>query len=189
MVRWEPGAADRLRAAALELFEEHGYEQTTVAEIAQHAGVTERTFYRHFSDKREVLFAGSAQLQEQMVAAVAAAPGSALPGGLVAAALDGLAESFPSDRRPFSRRRQATLASDPALQERELLKMASLKAALIEALTAHGVSAGAAAVTAEAALGVFHVAFVRWIATGEERGFAELQDEAVAEFRSALGAP
>jgi AcrR family transcriptional regulator len=187
MVRWEPGAADRLRAAALELFEERGYEQTTVAAIAERAGVTERTFYRYFADKREVLFAGSEQLQERAVEALAAAPIEAGPGELVTAALDGLAASFPAERRPYSRRRQAALESVPALQERELLKLASLRAALIDAFIGRGLAAGAAAVAAEATLGVFHVAFTRWIAVGEERGFAELQHAAAEEFRSVIG--
>lgn len=188
MVRWEPGAADRLRAAALELFEERGYEQTTVAAIAERAGVTERTFYRYFADKREVLFAGSERLQEQAAEAVAAAPAEARPGELVAAALQALAASFPAERRPFSRRRQAALESVPALQERELLKLASLRSALVDSFIGRGLAAGAAAVAAEATLGVFHVAFTRWIAVGEERDFAELQHAAAEEFRSVIGA-
>ena len=56
MVRWEPGSAERLQKAALELFATRGFEQTTATEIAQSVGLTERTFFRHFSDKREVLF-------------------------------------------------------------------------------------------------------------------------------------
>src|SRR3954447_24119140 len=91
MGRWEPGAAGRLREAALELYVAHGYEQTTVAEIAERAGVTARTFFRHFADKREVLFAGSEALQEGMAAAVATAPADAGPLEAVAAALDSAA--------------------------------------------------------------------------------------------------
>src|SRR5215472_3630839 len=79
MGRWEPDARGRLERAALELYGERGFEQTTVAEIAGRAGLTERTFFRHFADKREVLFAGSAALRDLIVNAVTSAPASATP--------------------------------------------------------------------------------------------------------------
>jgi AcrR family transcriptional regulator len=186
MVRWEPGAPERLRAAALELFAEAGYEQATVAQIAHRAGVTERTFYRYFSDKREVLFAGSAELQRRMVDAVTAAAPTADPARLVAITLDALASAFPAQRREFARWRNAVLTAEPALQERELLKLASLKQALAVALTAHGVEGVTAAVAAESAIGIFHVGFAHWIADGEERDLAELQREALAALRAVV---
>ncbi len=186
MGRWEPGAPERLRAAALSLFAEAGYEQATVAQIAQRAGVTERTFYRYFSDKREVLFAGSAELQRRMVDAVTAAAPTADPARLVAIALDALASAFPAERREFARWRNAVLASEPTLQERELLKLAALKRALWVALTDHGVEGVKAAVAAESTIGVFHVGFARWIADGEERDLAELQREALAALRAVV---
>lgn len=186
MVRWEPGAPERLRAAAMALFAEAGYEQTTVAQIAERAGVTERTFYRYFSDKREVLFAGSAELQRRMVEAVTSAAPTADPARLVAVALDALASMFPAERREFARWRNAVLASEPALQERELLKLAALKQALSQALTDHGVDAVTAAVAAESAIGVFHVGFALWIADGEERDLQELQREALAALRAVV---
>jgi AcrR family transcriptional regulator len=175
-----------LRAAALELFAEAGYEQATVAQIAQRAGVTERTFYRYFSDKREVLFAGSAELQRRMVDAVTAAAPTADPARLVAIALDALATMFPTERKEFARWRNAVLASEPALQERELLKLAALKQALAVALTDHGVEGVKAAVAAESAIGVFHVGFALWIADGEERDLADLQREALAALRAVV---
>ena len=79
MGRWDPDAAGRFRAAAMELFGEIGYEQTTVAAIAERAGLTARTFFRYFADKREVLFSGSERLQALMVDALAKAPASAAP--------------------------------------------------------------------------------------------------------------
>src|SRR5580704_17920347 len=88
MSRWEPNAAGRLAQAALELYIERGFEQTTVAEIAARAGLTERTFFRHFADKREVLFARSHMLQELVVAAVAGAPYSAAPIAAAAAGVE-----------------------------------------------------------------------------------------------------
>jgi AcrR family transcriptional regulator len=186
MVRWEPGAPERLRAAALELFAEVGYEQATVAQIAQRAGVTERTFYRYFSDKREVLFAGSAELQRRMVDAVATSSPTADPARLVAVALDALASMFTADRRDFARWRQAVLDAEPALRERELLKLATLAQALTVALRDHGVEPVKAAVAAEAAIGVFHVGFAHWIADGEQRGLPELQREALAALRAVV---
>lgn len=186
MVRWEPGAPERLRVAALELFAENGYEQTTVAQIALRAGVTERTFYRYFADKREVLFAGSEELRRRMVEAVTAAPPTDDTARLVAVALDALASIFTADRRAHSRWRQAVLDSEPALRERELLKLATLTQALSTALTLHGVEPMKAAVASESAIGVFHVGFAHWIADGEERGLAELQREALAALRAVV---
>jgi len=186
MGRWEPGAPERMRTAALELFAEIGFEKATVAEIAQRAGVTERTFYRHFADKREVLFAGSEALQRRMVGAVAAAPPTADTARLIAIALDALAGMFPPDRRADSRRRQSLLDSEPALRERELLKLAALKQALSAALTAHGVEPVKAAVAAESAIGVFHVGLIHWVADGEERDLAEVQREALTALRAVV---
>ncbi len=186
MVRWEPGAPERLHAAAFALFSEIGYEQATVAQIAERAGVTERTFYRYFSDKREVLFDGSAELQRRMVDAVTSAAPTADPARLVALALDALAGMFPAERREFARWRSALLAAEPALQERELLKLATLTQALASALTDHGVEGIKAAVAAEAAIGVFHVGFAHWIADGEERDLAGLQREALAALRAVV---
>src|SRR6266516_6807397 len=99
MARWEPDAAGRLREAAMALYAERGYDRTTVAEISDRAGVTARTFFRHFADKREVLFAGSEQLEQHMVAALTAAPASATPMEAVAAAVLSSAEFFDDLRR------------------------------------------------------------------------------------------
>lgn len=181
MVRWAPGVEDRLRAAALELFAELGFEQTTVAQLAARAGVTERTFYRYFTDKREVLFAGSERLQQEMVAAVRSAPSGSLVSELVPTALDALGQLFTAERRPYARRRQAVLQAQPALQERELLKLASLKAALAEAIAERDVDPERAALAAEVAVGVFSVSFGRWLAAEEDSDLVALQRAALAE--------
>src|SRR6266480_4879862 len=99
MGRWEPNARGRLERAALELYCELGYEQTTVAEIARRAGLTERTFFRHFADKREVLFAGSSSLLEALMNAVAAAPAEASPMDAAVAALQAVGNAFPLEHR------------------------------------------------------------------------------------------
>src|SRR6186997_1127234 len=121
MGRWEPDASGRLREAALELYVERGYERTTVAEIAERAGLTARTFFRYFADKREVLFAGSADLQEGLVSALAGAPAAASPMDAVAVALDAAA-AWLGGRHAYSRRRYAVIAANAELRERELIK-------------------------------------------------------------------
>lgn len=184
MVRWEPGAPERLQKAALELFAARGFEQTTAAEIAQSVGLTERTFFRHFSDKREALFHGQDVLAEAFLAGVDAAPPDASPIEIVAAALRSAADFFPDERRPHSRTRQSVIDQNPALQERELHKFASLGATLADALRARGVGALAATLAAQSGITVFGVAFAQWIHPDETRPFAEIAtvvlDELVA---------
>jgi AcrR family transcriptional regulator len=167
MGRWEPNARGRLEQAAMELFIERGFEQTTVAEIAGRAGLTERTFFRHFADKREVLFWGQDALRELLVSTVAAAPDSLAPIDAVATALEG-AGGVLQERREYARRRQAVIAANTGLRERELIKLASLASALADALRRRGVTDPAASLTAEAGIAVFKIAFVRWVSeTGE----------------------
>src|SRR5262249_25569139 len=143
MGRWEPNARGRLAEAAMALYLERGYDQTTVADIAERAGLTSRTFFRHFADKREVLFDGSSALEEAMVEAVAAAPEGARPMEAMAAALDAAAQMI-GTRRDFSRARQTIITSSAELRERELIKMASLAASLATALRGRGVPAAQA---------------------------------------------
>jgi AcrR family transcriptional regulator len=183
MVRWKPDASGRLQQAALELYGERGFEQTTVAEIAKRAGLTERTFFRHFADKREVLFWGASALQELMVDAVAGAPDSAAPIDAVTAALDAAGTIF-EQRRDGSRRRQAIIAANPELHERELIKLATLAGALADALRRRGVREPAATLTAEAGIAVFRVAFERWIDERNRRGFSQLVRQSLDELRA-----
>ena len=144
MARWEPGARERLQAAALELFATRGFEQTTAAEIAQSVGLTERTFFRHFSDKREVLFYGQEQFLQAFLDGVQAAPPGAAPLEVIAAALHAAGSFFPDERRSYSRMRQAVIDQNPALQEREGHKLAGLAATVASALRARGVGEPAA---------------------------------------------
>src|SRR6266487_1419224 len=116
MGRWEPNARGRLELAAMELYIERGFEQTTVAEIAQRAGLTERTFFRHFADKREVLFAGSDALRDLLVQTVADAPDSAAPLAAVATALEAAGARL-QERRDYSRQRQAVITANAGLRE------------------------------------------------------------------------
>lgn len=171
MARWEPDARGRLVRAAIELYAEAGYEDTTVAEITARAGLTERTFFRYFTDKREVLFDGSDDLEQSVRAAVAAVPDRTPALETVTTAFVEAAVLF-EGRRDSARRRAATIAANPSLQERELLKVERLSAAVANALRARGVPHPAAELAAGAGLTLFRVAFDRWL-TGDADDLAD----------------
>jgi AcrR family transcriptional regulator len=170
----------------MELYGRRGFDQTTVAEIAERAGVTERTFFRHFADKREVLFGGSHALQDLMVGAVTRAPASAAPIDAVGAALQACAGVL--NDREYSRQRQAIVAASEELQERELIKMASLTAAIAKALRERGVKEPSASLTAEAGTAVFRVAFVRWVDPTNRKELGELMTKSLDQLRVAISA-
>jgi AcrR family transcriptional regulator len=188
MVRWEPGTPERLQQAALELFAARGYEQTTATDIAEAVGVTERTFFRHFSDKREVLFGGQQLLVDAFLAGLDEAPADAPPIDLVASVLRSAAAYFPDERRPFSRIRQTVIEQNPALQERESHKLTNLGGRLATALRARGVDDTAADVAAQTAVMAFGIAFTRWIRDGERRTFGELSDAVLGELAAMTAA-
>jgi AcrR family transcriptional regulator len=173
MSRWEPNARGRLEQAALALYIQRGFDQTTVAEIAKRVGLTERTFFRHFADKREVLFWGAGALQELLVGAVASAPDSATPMEAIAAAL-AAAGTLLQERRDSARQRHAVIAANVELQERELIKLASLASALADALRRRGVADPAASLAAEAGVAVFRVAFEHWINETNRRDLSQI---------------
>ena len=183
MARWEPDSRSRLEQAALALYGERGFENTTVAEIAARAGLTERTFFRYFADKREVLFWGAGALQELLVSAVASAPDSASPIDAVAAALEA-AGTLLQERREFARQRQSVIAANTELQERELIKLASLSAALAGTLRQRGVSDTAASLTAEAGIAVFKIAFERWVDDSNQRDLPQVIRESFDELKA-----
>jgi|SRR6478735_1216281 len=173
MVRWEPDARGRLEKAAMELFQERGYARTTVGDIAERAGLTERTFFRYFTDKREVLFSGSKDLEQTIVEAVTSAPQDAAPLDVTIAAVEAAARLLQT-RRDLSevRARYAIVTEHAEVRERELIKMASLAAAVTQALHARGVSEPAASVIAESAMTVFKVGFERWVLAKKPGDFA-----------------
>ncbi|AGB23766.1 transcriptional regulator [Mycobacterium sp. JS623] len=183
MSRWEPNARGRLEQAALELYTERGFEQTTVAEIAERARLTERTFFRHFADKREVLFGGQDALIELVTTRIADAPDAASPIDMVRGALQAVGEML-ADRREHAQRRQAVIDANPGLQERELIKLASLSAAMAEGLQRRGVSASAAALTAEMAIAVFKVAFMRWLDAGRVNDLSRVIGDSLDELKA-----
>ena len=183
MSRWQPEARGRLERAAMELFGERGFEQTTVAEIAARAGLTERTFFRHYSDKREVLFGGSSGFSGLLMQSIADAPAGATPIDTIAAALATAGELF-ADRLDHARRRQRIIDAHADLQERELIKLASLAASLAEALRQRGVGDPAARLAAEAGVAVFKVAFDRWIELSNTASLSDIIRESLDELKA-----
>ena len=184
MGRWKPDARGRLERAAMELYLERGFENTTVAGIAERAGLTERTFFRHFADKREVLFSGSAQLQQLLAECVAASPDSAVPIDAVRAALEA-AGAVIQQRRDWSKQRQAVISANTELRERELIKLASMAATLAETLRRQrGVKDPIASLTAEAGIAAFKVAFERWVQQPSKRDLPRLIGESIDQLKA-----
>jgi AcrR family transcriptional regulator len=181
MSRWEPGAAGRLRSAAMELFAERGFDETTVADV------TERTYFRHFADKREVLFGGEEQLQAAFLGAIAEAPEGLSVLAIVDAALDAGGRALEEVRaRDDARARNAVIEMHAALQERERLKLARLAAAVAAALEQRAVDTLDARLAGDLLVSVFTTAFAQWIAPGHDRRLVELQREALLSLRDLL---
>jgi AcrR family transcriptional regulator len=192
MARWEPNARERLERAALALFAENGYDATTVAQIADRAGLTKSTFFRHFADKREVLFGGQERLTEAFTTAIGAAPPSATATDCLAAALEAVEVVFTPQRHEIAHQRQAVIEAHSELQERELLKMARLGLAVADALRARGADGITARLAAEVGMLAFSTAFARWAAPGNEEPFPPIAHAALRELQdraAGLGAP
>jgi AcrR family transcriptional regulator len=185
MARWEPNARERLVRAALDLFTEQGYDATTVNEIADRAGLTKTTFFRHFPDKREVLFAGQDMHARLLADAIAAAPSPATPLEAVRAALDSMAATFTDDHREFSARLRPVIAGHSELQERAALKRAGLAGAVTDALHERGVREPAASLAAELGIRAFHHAFDQWADPANQQTLTELTRHALDELRAA----
>ncbi|XXX78388.1 helix-turn-helix domain-containing protein [Sorangium sp. So ce134] len=166
----------------MELFLEHGYDRTTVGEIAARAKLTERTFFRYFTDKREVLFSGSEQLEKLIVDAIARAPKTAAPLDAVAAALEATSPMF-EQRRAHSRRRQALIAAHTELHERELVKLAKLTLSIAASLRKRGIPKVTASLVAETGITLFKNAFERWVHGPKKHDLAYYIRSALADLR------
>ena len=162
MGRWEPGARERLVVAAVDLFTEQGYDATTVAQIAERAGVTKSTFFRHFPDKRELLVAGQETLSRLLAEGIAEAPGDASPLEAVAAGLVRASTAMGLVSRDLGPRLRAAVAASAELQERDALKSVSLAAAMTTALVARGVPGPTAALAGELGLLAFKRGYAAW---------------------------
>jgi AcrR family transcriptional regulator len=171
--------------AALDLFQEQGYENTTVIEIAQRAGLTKSTFFRHFPDKREVLF-GGATMTGRVTDGIATAPAAATPLEAVANALDAVGrDAFTAARREFIARRRAVISANPELQERETLKGLGLTAAMTDALEGRGLPRLTACVAAELGALAWKIAYERWTDTANGEEFSALARRTLGELQAA----
>jgi AcrR family transcriptional regulator len=187
MPRWDPRAKDRLRDAALELYLEHGYEHVTVAQITARAGLTRRTFSRYFTDKRDVLFAGSEQLPAALADAVLHADDALPPFGALLTGLVEIGELL-AGRVPHAAQRRAVIKASPELQERERTKFAAVTDALADALRQRGAAESGARLLARVGAAIFQTAFERWADQPEHADFPACVREAATELASSLGA-
>src|SRR5690349_11959313 len=187
MARWEPGARERLVMAAVDLFTEQGYDATTVAQVAERAGVTKSTFFRHFPDKRELLVAGQETLSRLLAEGIAEAPRSASPLEAVAAGLERASSAMGPINRELAPRLKAAVAASAELQERDALKSVSLAAAMTTALVARGVPDSTAAIAGEVGVLAFKRGYAEWSegARDAKDGLARYTLAALHELRAA----
>ncbi|MFJ2604003.1 TetR/AcrR family transcriptional regulator [Streptomyces sp. NPDC087425] len=188
MPRWDPHAEDRLREAALELFLERGYENVTVAEITERAGLTRRSFSRYFTDKRDVLFAESEHLPAALARSVRHADDSLSPFGALMAALVDVAGAVADQAPPpLAAQRRAIVRASPELQERGRTKFAAVTDAVADALRDRGAAASEAALLAHVGVAIFRTAFERWTDQPDDVGLPARIREAAAELATSLG--
>lgn len=187
MGRWQPNARERLVIAAVDLFSEQGYDETTVAQITDRAGVTKSTFFRHFPDKRELLVAGQATLSGLLAEGIASAPTAAGPLDAIAAGLTRASQTLGPANHELGPRLEALIASSTELQERSILKGVGLANAMSQALRARGVPDAIARLAAEMGLLAFHQGFVTWSSSpqGDGKQLARLTVAALDELRTA----
>ncbi|MZE80057.1 TetR/AcrR family transcriptional regulator [Streptomyces xinghaiensis] len=185
MARWDPGAEQRLKRAALELCLERGYDNVTVTHIAERAGLTRRSYFRYFPDKREVLFAGAEHLPPALAEAVLAADPDAAP---LTAALDALARVGARlvEHVDGVAERRAVIDASPELQERERTKTAAVAEAIRDALVRRQVDTGTAELVAQIATVAGNNAFRRWIEAGGHASFGSCLDAAADDLRAAF---
>ncbi|MDQ8043630.1 MAG: helix-turn-helix domain-containing protein [Patulibacter sp.] len=187
MARWEPGARERLVGAAVDLFIEQGYDATTVAQIAERAGVTKSTFFRHFPDKRELLVAGQEALSTLLAAGIAEAPEEATPLEAVAAGLERVSGAMTSFNRDLGPRIKAAVAASAELQERDALKRVGMAVAMSDALVARGVPDPTAHLAAELGVLAFKRGYAEWSETDRhvDATLATYTGRALEELRAA----
>jgi AcrR family transcriptional regulator len=187
MARWQPGATQRLVIAAVDLFTEQGYDATTVAQIAERAGVTKSTFFRHFTDKRELLVAGQETLSRLLADGVTEAPADATPLQAVAAGLERASSEMGPTNRELGPRLKAAVAASTELQERDALKSVGLAAAMTAALLARGVDDATAQLAGELGVLAFKRGYTQWSEADrdDEKGLAPYALAALEELRRA----
>jgi AcrR family transcriptional regulator len=187
MARWEPGARERIVLAGVDLFTEQGYDATTVAQIAERAGITKSTFFRYFPDKRELLAAGQETLSLLLTEGIAQAPEGSSPLEAVAAGLERASSEMGPMNRELGPRIKAAVAASTELQERAVLKNVGLAAAMTDALVARGVPDPVAHLAAELGVLAFKRGFAEWSESDREApdALAPHTLAALAELRTA----
>ena len=187
MARWEPGARERMVLAAADLFAEQGYDATTVAQIAERAGVTKSTFFRHFPDKRELLVAGQEVLSRLLAEGIAEAPAPASPLEAVAAGLERASNAMGPVNRELGPRLKAAIAASAELQERDALKSVGLAAAMTNALKARGVPDPIAHLAGEMGVLTFKRGYSEWLEADHDTagGLAPYTAAALEDLRAA----
>ncbi|MDH6139358.1 MULTISPECIES: TetR/AcrR family transcriptional regulator [Kitasatospora] len=182
MPRWKPDARQRLVVAALGLFAEQGYDETTVAQISERAGLTRSTFFRHFADKREILTAGQKALSRLLAEGIDAAPADATPMTAVAAGLERASGEMTSFNREISPLLHAAIEANAELQERNALKSIGMATAMVEALKRRDVPEPTAHVAAELGVLAFKLGFSRWADPSRDENPGELATHTRAAF-------
>jgi AcrR family transcriptional regulator len=185
MARWQPDARERMVAAALDLFNERGYDETPVAQIAERAGLTRSTFFRHFPDKRDVLAAGQDAIAQLLCEGIAAAPADATPLAAVCSGLKSAAAAFTPFNRELAPRLKVAIAASAELQERNALKQIGLAAAMAGALQARGVPTPTAELAAELGGLAFKTAYARWAEPAEEQDLGTVACAVLRELHAA----
>ncbi|MFB9466696.1 TetR family transcriptional regulator [Streptomyces cinereospinus] len=189
MARWEPGAAQRLQQAAMELFAERGFSNTTIPDITSRAGLTTRTFFRHYNDKREILFVGENELPEVVSRLFAQAPVEFAPIDVIVHGLQTVVASRLETQRAALRARREIINSDAGLQEREAHKLACLARAGTTGFAARGLTPPQAAIAASLAVTVYDVAFNQWLDTDDPTSFADAVTSAAATLKTVMAWP
>ncbi|WP_405138255.1 TetR/AcrR family transcriptional regulator [Nocardia sp. NBC_01388] len=185
MARWEPGARERLVLAAVDLFTELGYDATTVAQIAERAGVTKSTFFRHFPDKRELLAAGQEALSQLLTEGIAEAPAGATPLEAVAAGLERASSAMGPMNRELAPRLQAAIAANSELQARDALKSVGLAEAMANALRARAIPEPTAHLAAELGVLAFKQGYAQWLQANPDAPLAPYAVAALEDLHAA----
>lgn len=189
MSRWKPNARERLERAALELFVEQGFAGTTVPQITARAGLTTRTFFRYFADKREVLFASEEEFPALVARVMAQAPASLSPMMVIVQGFETVAVTLFEGRREELRTRRAVIQSDEGLRERELRKLSALSEVVSQGFRDRGFDELTSTLAAEIGMTVFRVAISRWLDQEDEQPLTELVFDTLSALRSVTADP
>ena len=172
-------------SAALDLYATRGYDNTTVGDVAAHAGVTSRTYFRYFPDKREVLFGGADRLRDRIARSLRDAPADMPPLAATLHAMSACEDLFHLHGYEHLRRRDAVIRTSSELQEREAHKLTSIATVVASGLVERGSAPDSAQLVADLALAAFKQASRLWM-DDPATPFAVLLYRAAAQAREVL---